>query len=67
MNHLIVDVTHATGDERPVVATLLGRDGDEAIAAELLASWAQTIHYELVTRLGPHLERRVHLDGPATP
>jgi alanine racemase len=42
-----------------VVATLMGRDGDEAISAELLASWAQTIHYELLSRLGPHLERRV--------
>ncbi len=59
MNHLIVDVTHATSDEAPVVATLMGRDGDEAISAELLASWAQTIHYELLSRLGPHLERRV--------
>ncbi|MBE2249968.1 MAG: alanine racemase [Myxococcus sp.] len=59
MNHLIVDVTHAVADEAPVTATLLGRDGDESITAELLASWAQTIHYEVVTRLGPHLARRV--------
>ncbi len=59
MNHLIVDVTHATADERPVVATLLGRDGAESLPAETLAGWAQTIHYETLTRLGPHLERRV--------
>jgi alanine racemase len=59
MNHLIVDVTHATTSDAPVVATLLGRDGDESISAETLAAWAQTIHYELITRLGPHLERRV--------
>jgi alanine racemase len=59
MNHLIVDVTHATQDESPVVATLLGRDGDEVVTAEALASWAQTIHYEIVTRLGPHLRRVV--------
>ena len=59
MNHLIVDVTHATQDERPVVATLLGKDGDEAISAETLAGWAQTIHYEVVTRLGAHLRRVV--------
>lgn len=59
MNHLIVDVTHAVADERPLVATLLGRDGDESLSAETLAGWAQTIHYELVTRLGAHLPRRV--------
>lgn len=58
MNHLIVDVTQAVADEAPLVATLLGRDGEESIGAELLASWAQTIHYEMVTRLGAHLERR---------
>ncbi|MCC6333721.1 MAG: alanine racemase [Myxococcales bacterium] len=59
MNHLIVDVTHATSDEAPVVATLLGRDGDEVVTAEAIAGWAQTIHYEIVTRLGPHLRRVV--------
>lgn len=59
MNHLIVDVTAAATDERPLVATLLGRDGDEVISAELLASWAQTIHYEVVTRLGAHVPRKV--------
>ena len=59
MNHLIVDVTQAVHDERPLVATLLGHDGDETISTELISSWAQTIHYETVTRLGAHLERRV--------
>jgi alanine racemase len=59
MNHLIVDVTHATTNEQPVVATLLGRDGEESVSAETIASWAQTIHYETMTRLGPHLRRVV--------
>lgn len=59
MNHLIVDVTGATPDERPVLATLIGRDGEETIALESLAGWAQTIHYEIATRLGPHLKRLV--------
>ena len=59
MNHIIVDVTRATHDERPLTATLLGVDGDEHLHAETLASWAQTIHYELVTRLGAHLRRVV--------
>ncbi len=59
MNHVIVDVTRAVADERPVVATLLGQDGEEAVTAEALATWAQTIHYEVVTRLGAHLRRVV--------
>jgi alanine racemase len=59
MNHVIVDVTHAVSDEAPVVATLLGKDGDEQVTAEALAGWAQTIPYELVTRLGAHLARRI--------
>jgi alanine racemase len=54
-----VDVTRATADERPVTATLLGHDGDETVSAEALAGWAQTIHYEVVTRLGAHLRRVV--------
>lgn len=59
MNHLIVDVTHAVRDEAPLVATLMGRDGDEVVSAETLAGWAQTIHYETMTRLGPHLRREL--------
>lgn len=59
MNHLIIDVTRATKDERPIVATLIGRDGEEFLPIETVASWAQTIHYEIATRLGPHLKRVV--------
>ncbi|MCE9671689.1 alanine racemase [Myxococcus stipitatus] len=59
MNHVIIDVTRATSDDGPVTATLLGRDGEESISAEALAGWAQTLHYELVTRLGAHLKRVV--------
>jgi alanine racemase len=59
MNHLVVDVTRARQDESPLTATLLGADGDEHVSADLLATWAQTIHYEVVTRIGAHLRRRV--------
>ena len=59
MNHIVVDVTRAVPDERPLVATLLGTDGDESLSADTLAGWAQTINYELVTRIGSHLKRVV--------
>jgi alanine racemase len=59
MNHIVVDVTAITGDDSPVVATLLGSDGGETVSAEMLAGWAQTIHYEIVTRIHPQLKRIV--------
>ncbi len=63
MNHIVADVTHAPipdGAAAPsITATLIGRDGGESISAETLGGWAQTIHYEIVTRLGPHLRRVV--------
>jgi len=59
MNHIVIDVTRAASDEQPVLATLLGQDGEAQLTAETLAGWAETIHYELVTRLGAHLERRI--------
>jgi alanine racemase len=59
MNHLVIDVTRAARSEAPVVATLLGRDGEEQVSADQLAAWAQTINYEIVTRIGAHLRRVV--------
>lgn len=59
MNHVVVDVTRAAQGDAPVVATLLGRDGAEQLSADQLAGWAQTINYEIVTRLGAHLRRVV--------
>jgi alanine racemase len=40
------------------VATLIGRDGDETILLDEFASWAGTISYEILARLGARLERR---------
>jgi alanine racemase len=59
MNHVVIDVTRATQDEGPITATLLGRDGDEQVSADQLAVWAQTINYEILTRIGAHLRRVV--------
>jgi alanine racemase len=61
-NQVVVDVTRAapaSSGDAPVTATLLGRDGGEQLSAEQLATWAQTINYEIVTRLGAHLRREV--------
>lgn len=57
MNHLVVDVTKLPGDFEKITATLLGEDGKDAISAETLADWAQTINYEIVARIPIHLKR----------
>ncbi len=58
MNHMIVDVTLATTDQdREIEAILIGSDGDEGISTETMAGWAETISYEITTRLGTHLKR----------
>lgn len=64
MNHLVVDVTRVASPGDDVVATLIGRDDGAWVSADDLAGWAQTISYEIVTRLGAHLPRDV-VDDPA--
>jgi len=58
MNHVVIDVTRARG-EGSLTATLLGRDGEEQVSADQLAVWAQTINYEVVTRISAHIRRVV--------
>lgn len=59
MNYCIVDVTEINHDNQPLTATLIGHDGEEMISAEMLANWDDTINYEIVTRLGAHLKRKI--------
>ena len=59
MNMMVVDVSHLPNIEVGDTVTLIGADGDEYLAAEDVASWAQTIQYELVTRLNPEIPRQV--------
>jgi alanine racemase len=44
----------AAGD----VATLIGHDGDATITVDEFATWAGSISYEILARLGARLERR---------
>jgi alanine racemase len=60
MNMMMVDVTDLASKVSVLDdVTLIGRDGLETILASDVATWAQTIHYELVTRLNPAIERRI--------
>jgi alanine racemase len=63
MDVTVVDVTDvpdvAVGD----VVTLFGRDGDEEIRVEEVATQAQTINYEILTGLTPRVPRIWTDDG----
>lgn len=58
MNMMIVDVTGMkqikVGDE----VVLIGKSKDETLTAGQIAAWANSIHYEIVTRLHPSIPRR---------
>lgn len=58
MNLCMVDVTAVRGVRRHDKAVLLGRQGREEITADELAASVGTLHYEVLSRLGTHLERR---------
>ena len=57
MDSITLDVTGvpdvAVGD----VATLIGSQGEERITAEEVAVWSGTISYEVLTSIGPRVER----------
>jgi alanine racemase len=57
MNLMMVDITHIPGVKSSEVVTLIGRDKSEIITVELLASWAGTINYEILSRLSAAIPR----------
>ena len=59
MNASFVDLTEIPQAHAGSQATLLGRDGTDAIGAEEWANWAGTIAYEIVARLPEALPRFV--------
>lgn len=59
MNLCMVDLTDVPGARLEDEVVLLGRSGEEEIAAETMAEWAGTINYEIVARISPILPRRI--------
>jgi len=58
MDAITLDVTDVPGGQVGDVATLIGSDGDERITAEEVGEWSGTISYEVLTSIGPRVERR---------
>ncbi len=61
MNEMLVDVADAPGAAVGDKVTLIGRDGGEEITVEEVAGKAQTIPYEIMTGIGPAVERKYKL------
>jgi alanine racemase len=58
MDAITLDVTDVPGVQTGDEATLIGADGDERITAEEVGAWSGTISYEVLTSIGPRVERR---------
>jgi alanine racemase len=61
MNMTQIDLTDAPRARVGSTVALIGRDGDATVSADDWAQWAETINYEIVTRL-PSEVRRVYVD-----
>jgi alanine racemase len=59
MDMFMIDVTDIPNVTLETEVVLIGRSGEEVIRAEDVAGWTNTINYEIVARIGGHLERRV--------
>ena len=57
MNMMMVDVSKISNPTVGEVVTLIGKDKKEEITAEQIAQWAQTIQYEIVSKLNPKIPR----------
>jgi alanine racemase len=58
MNMTEIDLTAAPNARVGSMVTLIGRDGGAAIGTDDWATWAETINYEIVTRLPSELRRQ---------
>jgi alanine racemase len=58
MDAITIDVSDAPGVQLGDVVTLIGEDHGEWITAEQVAEWSNTISYEVLTSIGPRVERR---------
>lgn len=75
MNLTMIDITDIRGVKLEDEVILIGKSevenknngwkipgcnsNEESITAEMLAEWAGTINYEIVTRISPYLERKI--------
>ncbi len=59
MNMFVVDISHIKGVESADEVVILGGQGKQAITAEDMAKYIDTINYEITTRISPLIPRIV--------
>jgi alanine racemase len=59
MNLTMVDITDIKGVGLQNESVLIGQSGKETISAERLATWANSINYEILARLSGHTPRLI--------
>jgi alanine racemase len=64
MDYVMVDVTDVPAARVGDDVVLLGRDGDLRIGAEDMATWAETVPYEILCGLGRRVVR-IYVETPA--
>jgi alanine racemase len=64
MNMTMLDLTALPEAHAGDAVTLIGADGQATIAADDWAQWAETINYEIVTRLPSELHREYENESP---
>ncbi len=62
MDQFVVEVPDGAEALRNDEVVLIGQQGDERLSAEEVASWAETINYEITTQLLPRVPR-IYLRG----
>lgn len=59
MNNIVIDVTEIPNVSIENEIVLLGKQRDDEISAELFASWADTINYEIPTRIPANVNTNI--------
>jgi alanine racemase len=63
MDQFVVKVSHIPNVQQDDEVVILGRQGDDEISAEEVATWAKTINYEVTTSILPRVTRVYLKDG----
>lgn len=59
MNLIVLDVTDVKDVKIGDIVTIIGKDGDNLLTADDLAKFSETSNYEIVTRIGKHITRKI--------
>lgn len=59
MNLIVLDVTEVKDVKIGDVVTIIGKDVDNSVTSDDLAKFSETSNYEVVTRIGKHITRKI--------